>query len=108
MTKYIFHTKQKPHTFPYRNCSIWAATGVGGRMRDNVCVGLGGNLIAGTAGYCVGDVNKEYKNQTNSPEKILIEASNGASDYGNKVGEPLIQGFTKPLEKILSKEELSG
>ena len=29
--------------------------------------------------------------------KILIEASNGASDYGNKVGEPLIQGFTRAL-----------
>ena len=40
---------------------IGAATGAGGRMRDNVCVGVGGNLIAGTAGYCVGDVDQEYK-----------------------------------------------
>ena len=30
-----------------------------------------------------------------SPEHILLRASDGASDYGNKIGEPLIQGFTR-------------
>ena len=30
-----------------------------------------------------------------SPLKILIEASNGASDYGNKIGEPIIMGFCR-------------
>lgn len=61
--------------------------------------------IAGTAGYCVGNLNIEnydlpYECKTNdyppsfaSPLKILIEASNGASDYGNKFGEPVIAGF---------------
>ena len=44
-------------------------------MRDNVCVGIGGNLIAGTVGYCVGDIDLEYSKK----KKILIEASNGAT-----------------------------
>lgn len=34
-----------------------------------------------------------YPNSFAKPLKILIEASNGASDYGNKFGEPLITGF---------------
>ena len=69
--------KAETHNFPTGiSPFLGAATGVGGRMRDNTCVGLGGNLIAGTAGYCVGDINQEYENQLNSPRKILIEASN--------------------------------
>lgn len=91
-----FSYKAETHNFPTGISPFpGAATGSGGRMRDNVCVGIGGSLLAGTAGYCVGDIDKEYDNQINSPRKILIEASNGASDYGNKVGEPLIQGFTR-------------
>lgn len=27
--------------------------------------------------------------------QILIDASNGASDYGNKFGEPLLAGYTR-------------
>ena len=77
-----------------------AATGVGGRIRDNLAVGLGGDIIAGTAGYCVGDIfendnDEEYECAPNKPLRILIEASNGASDYGNKIGEPLIMGFCR-------------
>lgn len=68
-------------------------------------VGRGGHTIAGTAGYCVGNLNiphydlpyetkgQEYPPSFASPLKILIEASNGASDYGNKFGEPIITGF---------------
>lgn len=68
-------------------------------------VGRGGHTIAGTAGYCVGNLNIpnyelpyeskafEYPPSFASPLKILIEASNGASDYGNKFGEPVITGF---------------
>lgn len=92
--------KAETHNFPTGIAPFpGAATGVGGRMRDNICVGLGGSLIAGTAGYCVGDIDEEYDYQINSPRRILIEASNGASDYGNKVGEPLIQGFTRSYKK---------
>ncbi len=37
----------------------------------------------------------EYPEQLASPAQILLEASNGASDYGNKFGEPLIAGYTR-------------
>ena len=70
-------------------------------------MGRGGLVIAGTAAYCVGnlhipgyklpweDDSFEYPENLASPLQIEIEASNGASDYGNKFGEPLIQGFTR-------------
>lgn len=82
-----------------------ATTGTGGRLRDVQGVGRGGHTIAGTAGYCVGNLNiphydlpyepkgQDYPPSFASPLKILIEASNGASDYGNKFGEPVISGF---------------
>ncbi|XP_026686352.1 phosphoribosylformylglycinamidine synthase [Diaphorina citri] len=72
-----------------------ATTGTGGRIRDVQAVGRGGNCIAGTAGYCVGNLNIPgyklpwedeqygYPNNFATPLNILIEASNGASDYGN-------------------------
>lgn len=84
-----------------------ATTGTGGRIRDVQAVGRGGHCIAGTAGYSVGNLlipgyeqsweNKNYVYPENlaKPLKILIDASNGASDYGNKFGEPLICGFTR-------------
>lgn len=76
-----------------------ASTGVGGRIRDVQAFGRGGLLVAGSAGYCVGELfpKKENLNRypIHTPRKILIEASNGASDYGNKIGEPIILGFTR-------------
>lgn len=35
----------------------------------------------------------EYPPSFAPPLKIIIDASNGASDYGNKFGEPVISGF---------------
>lgn len=84
-----------------------AETGTGGRIRDTAATGVGSLVIAGTAGYSVGnlciphhhmaweDSNFLYPSNLASPLKILIEASNGASDYGNKFGEPLINGFAR-------------
>jgi phosphoribosylformylglycinamidine synthase len=84
-----------------------AETGTGGRIRDVHATGKGSLVIAGTAAYCVGnlripgyilpweDVSFSYPPNLASPLQIEIEASNGASDYGNKFGEPLIQGFTR-------------
>ena len=84
-----------------------ATTGTGGRLRDVLATGRGGLMIAGTAGYCVGnllldDYELDYEENISDRLdvklkgwKILIEASNGASDYGNKIGEPLILGFTR-------------
>nr|XP_003704098.1 PREDICTED: phosphoribosylformylglycinamidine synthase [Megachile rotundata] len=84
-----------------------ATTGTGGRLRDIQGVGRGGFYIAGTAGYSVGNLhipgydlpweekNVPYPNNMASPLEIIIEASNGASDYGNKFGEPVICGFAR-------------
>lgn len=84
-----------------------AETGTGGRIRDVQAAGRGGIVIAGTTGYCVGNLfipgyrlpweDRRFKYPKNlaSPLEIEIQASNGASDYGNKFGEPVIQGFTR-------------
>jgi phosphoribosylformylglycinamidine synthase len=84
-----------------------AATGGGGRIRDNQAVGRGGLVCASGAAYCVGNLHLpgyelpwEEDGYTHpadlaSPSEILIEASNGASGYGNCFGEPLIYGFTR-------------
>jgi phosphoribosylformylglycinamidine synthase len=84
-----------------------AETGTGGRIRDVHATGSGSLVVAGTAAYCVGnllipdyilpweDTSFEYPPNLASPLQIEIEASNGASDYGNKFGEPVIQGFTR-------------
>ena len=84
-----------------------AETGTGGRIRDVHAAGRGALVVAGTAAYCVGNLRIpgyempwedqafEYAGNFASPLRIEIEASNGASDYGNKFGEPLIQGFTR-------------
>ncbi len=84
-----------------------AETGTGGRIRDVHATGRGSLVIAGTAAYCVGnllipgynmlweDSSFNYPSNLASPLQIEIEASNGASDYGNKFGEPIIQGFTR-------------
>lgn len=84
-----------------------AETGAGGRMRDTHATGTGSIMGAGTAGYCVGnllldgavqpheDASAVYPDNLASPSQILIDASNGASDYGNKFGEPLVAGYTR-------------
>lgn len=78
-----------------------AETGAGGRLRDTAATGIGSLTIAGTAGYSVGnlridgeeqpweDPDFKYPSNLASPLRIAIEASNGASDYGNKFGEPV-------------------
>jgi len=84
-----------------------AETGTGGRIRDVQATGRGALVVAGTAAYCVGNLNIpgyslpwedpsfRYPSNLSSPLEIEIEASNGASDYGNKFGEPVIQGYTR-------------
>lgn len=85
-----------------------AATGTGGRIRDVQAVGTGGHVVAGSAGYCFGNLrlpdyplpwelepNFEYPDNFAIASEIAIEASNGASDYGNEFGEPVISGFCR-------------
>jgi phosphoribosylformylglycinamidine synthase len=70
-----------------------AATGVGGRIRDTHAIGRGAYVVAGIAGYCVGNLYDSKFVQKNV--RTLLRASDGASDYGNKFGEPLILGFCR-------------
>ena len=84
-----------------------AETGTGGRIRDVQAAGRGGHVVAGTAAYCVGNLRIPgyelpwedpafvYPGNLASPLQIEVQASNGASDYGNKFGEPVILGFTR-------------
>ena len=107
------------HNFPTGICPFpGAATGVGGRIRDTLSIGRGGNMIAGVSGYCVGnlyleDYDLSWENYYPNQDKIgklgkdiLIEASNGASDYGNKIGEPNILGFTRSFGMNLKNERI--
>jgi len=96
------------HNFP---CGIapypGAETGQGGRIRDGQATGRGSLIVASVAAYAVGNLripgyempweSKEFAYPENmaDPLKILIDASNGASDYGNKFGEPLLCGFVR-------------
>jgi len=94
-----------------------AETGTGGRLRDVMATGRGAYTVAGVAGYCVGNLripgyvlpweNEDFVNPTNlaSPLEIIVEASNGASDYGNKYGEPVICGFTRSFGQRLPNGE---
>lgn len=84
-----------------------AATGTGGRIRDVQATGRGAHVVAGTAGYSFGNLllddheldwenpHELYPDYLAQPHKIAIEASNGASDYGNKFGEPIVAGFAR-------------
>ncbi|MCB2180427.1 MAG: phosphoribosylformylglycinamidine synthase [Desulfobulbaceae bacterium] len=96
-----------------------AETGTGGRLRDVQGTGKGGFVGAGTAAYCVANLHipgyelpweVSYPCPSNlaSALTIEIEASNGASDYGNKFGEPLIQGFTRSFDMRLDNGERWG
>lgn len=74
---------------------------------DVQATGRGAFTIAGISAYCVGnlliphyplpweDTTVGYPSNLATPLEIEIEASNGASDYGNKYGEPVIGGFTR-------------
>ena len=97
-----------------------AETGTGGRIRDIQGTGRGGLVVAGTAAYCVANLQipgydlpweeKDFVYPSNlaSGLEIEIEASNGASDYGNKFGEPVVQGFTRSFDLRLSNGERWG
>ena len=96
------------HNMPTGICPFAGAeTGTGGRLRDVQATGVGALYVAGTIGYCVGALNlphhklpyenssMSYPSSMATPSQILVEGSNGCSDYGNKFGEPLICGFTR-------------
>ncbi|XP_048244278.1 phosphoribosylformylglycinamidine synthase-like [Haliotis rufescens] len=94
-----------------------ATTGTGGRIRDVQSTGRGAHVVAGTAGYCFGnlhipgyklpweDEQVKYPPNFAPPLEVAVEASNGASDYGNKFGEPVLAGFARSFGMILPEGE---
>lgn len=101
--------KAETHNFPTTVCAFpGAATGTGGEIRDRMAAGQGSTPIAGTATYMTA-YPRFHNNQVRSnmvarnwlyqdPIQILVQASNGASDYGNKFGQPLINGSVLTFE----------
>lgn len=99
------------HNFPTSICPFpGAATGTGGRIRDTISVGKGGLMLSGFCGYYVGDCSSTNADDYpyNLPITTLIEASNGCSDYGNKIGEPVLGGFTRDFKYTYKNDENSN
>ena len=97
-----------------------AETGTGGRIRDVQATGRGGLVVAGTAGYCVANLlipgydlpweNEDFSYPSSLAPSLAVEirASDGASDYGNKFGEPVVLGFTRSFDQKLPSGERWG
>jgi len=106
----VISLKAETHNFPTTVEPFnGAATGSGGEIRDRLAGGKGSLPLAGTAVYMTaysrlekerpwenGMQEREWLYQT--PMDILIKASNGASDFGNKFGQPLITGSILTFE----------
>jgi phosphoribosylformylglycinamidine synthase len=105
----VITIKAETHNFPTTVEPFnGAATGSGGEIRDRLAGGQGSLPLAGTAVYMtpysrVQNGRKhgsfpERKWLYQTPIDILIKASNGASDFGNKFGQPLISGSVLTFE----------
>ncbi|MCP1995738.1 phosphoribosylformylglycinamidine synthase [Flavobacterium sp. HSC-61S13] len=106
----VISLKAETHNFPTTVEPFnGAATGSGGEIRDRLAGGQGSLPLAGTAVYMTaysrltadrqweeGMTERPWLYQT--PIDILIKASNGASDFGNKFGQPLITGSILTFE----------
>lgn len=106
----VISLKAETHNFPTTVEPFnGAATGSGGEIRDRLAGGQGSLPLAGTAVYMTaysrlednrpwegGMTERKWLYQT--PVNILIKASNGASDFGNKFGQPLITGSVLTFE----------
>ena len=108
--KSVISLKAETHNFPTTVEPFnGASTGTGGEIRDRMGGGKGSWPIAGTAVYITSyprtDEDRAWENVLpvrkwlyQTPEQILIKASNGASDFGNKFGQPLICGSLLTFE----------
>lgn len=106
----VISLKAETHNFPTTVEPFnGAATGTGGEIRDRLAGGKGSLPIAGTAVYMTSyprtEGDREWEKATEprqwlyqTPEEILVKASNGASDFGNKFGQPLICGSVLTFE----------
>nr|XP_060636066.1 phosphoribosylformylglycinamidine synthase-like [Anolis sagrei ordinatus]XP_060636070.1 phosphoribosylformylglycinamidine synthase-like [Anolis sagrei ordinatus] len=116
-TRHVIFTAET-HNFPTGVAPFsGATTGTGGRIRDVQCTGRGAHVIAGTAGYSFGnlhipgyslpweDSSFPYPGNFARPVEVAIGASDGASDYGNKFGEPVLAGFARSFGMRLADGE---
>jgi len=95
----VISLKAETHNFPTTVEPFnGAATGTGGEIRDRMGGGVGSWPIAGTAVYMTSYPGSQRPWLYQTPEQILIKASNGASDFGNKFGQPLICGSVLTFE----------
>ncbi|MBE5033621.1 phosphoribosylformylglycinamidine synthase [Gallalistipes aquisgranensis] len=106
----VISVKAETHNFPTTVEPFnGAATGTGGEIRDRIAGGKGAFPVAGTAVYMTSyprtEPDRPWEQYTaerpwlyQTPEDILIKASNGASDFGNKFGQPLICGSLLTFE----------
>ena len=114
--KSVISLKAETHNFPTTVEPFnGASTGTGGEIRDRMGGGKGSWPIAGTAVYMTSyprtDEGREWEDILpvrkwlyQTPEQILIKASNGASDFGNKFGQPLICGSVLTFEHTENNE----
>ncbi|AJA67428.1 Phosphoribosylformylglycinamidine (FGAM) synthase, synthetase domain [Myroides sp. A21] len=106
----VISLKAETHNFPTTVEPFnGAATGSGGEIRDRLAGGQGSLPLAGTAIYMTSysrlEENRPWEQAMDerawlyqTPIDILIKASNGASDFGNKFGQPLITGSILTFE----------
>ena len=117
--KSVISLKAETHNFPTTVEPFnGAATGSGGEIRDRLAGGKGSLPLAGTAVYMTSysrlkenrlweNAVKERKWLYQTPIDILIKASNGASDFGNKFGQPLITGSILTFENETKNRKLA-
>lgn len=114
----VISLKAETHNFPTTVEPFnGAATGSGGEIRDRLAGGKGSLPLAGTAVYMTSysrlEENRNWEKAFparkwlyQTPLDILIKASNGASDFGNKFGQPLITGSVLTFEHSENNKHL--
>lgn len=117
--KSVLSLKAETHNFPTTVEPFnGAATGSGGEIRDRLAGGKASLPLAGTAVYMTAyprtkkgrkweQALTERKWLYQTPEEILIKASNGASDFGNKFGQPLICGSVLTFEHFENQKKFA-
>lgn len=115
----VLSLKAETHNFPTTVEPFnGAATGTGGEIRDRLAGGKGSLPLAGTAVYMTSyprpDGGRPWEKKFEerpwlyqTPEEILIKASNGASDFGNKFGQPLICGSLLTFEHFENQKKFA-
>jgi phosphoribosylformylglycinamidine synthase len=115
----VLSLKAETHNFPTTVEPFnGAATGSGGEIRDRLGGGKASLPLAGTAVYMTSysrsEEGRAWEEATEArpwlyqtPEQILIKASNGASDFGNKFGQPMICGSVLTFEHFENQKKFA-